>query len=485
MEREKTLDVELIISGGVVVTVDEKRRVINDGGIAINNGKIVAIAHSKEINNQFNAKKVINAKGKVIIPGLIDTHAHAGHGLIKTMAMNDDWEQVCGDIYRKGSTTEFWHAEARLASLERLRFGVTTGVSLLGGGDTILRTDDPIYADAHCEGVSSVGTRSMVAVGPTRAPHPLTYASWENEKQSPYPVSFEKQLETCEKIIHKWHRKDNDRISIAMIYPVLRNEHEKDMSDVDYQEAIRQARLTRELSKEAGLIFTQDGHTGGSVKRSYEIGLLGPDALLSHATNLSTEEIEICAKTNTRIAHNPSAVAAIYGYCPVIDLIESGVTVALGSDATAPDRSSDMFRHMQQLMHYHRTHHRDASIMPAGKALEMATIDAATALGMAEQIGSIEVGKKADIVLVDMDAAHMHPINMEAFRLVSFANGNDVDTVIIDGEILLERKKPTRVKMSEVLEEAQIETEKMLKRNNAEQYLELPHGFWSQTRYNK
>ena len=98
------MDVELIISGGVVVTVDKQRRCINDGGIAINNGKIVAVASSNEINKEFNAKKIIDAKNKVIIPGLIDTHAHAGHGLIKTMAMNDDWEQVCGDVYRKGST---------------------------------------------------------------------------------------------------------------------------------------------------------------------------------------------------------------------------------------------------------------------------------------------------------------------------------------------------------------------------------------------
>lgn len=479
------MDVELIISGGVVVTVNDQRTVINNGAIVINGDRIIAVAPTAEILSKFNAKTTIDATGKVAIPGLIDTHAHAGHGLIKTMAMNDDWEKVCGDIYKVGSTPEFWYAEARLAALERLRFGVTTGVSLLGGGDTILRTDDPIYADAHCQGVTSIGTRSMVAVGPTRAPHPLTYASWINDQQKTYRVSFDTQIQTCEQIITKWHRKDNDRISIAMIYPVLRDEHEKDMASTDYQEAIRQAQLTRELSKEASLIFTQDGHTGGSVKRSYEIGLLGPDALLSHATNLSEEEINICAQTNTRIAHNPSAVAAIYGHCPVIDLIEAGVTVALGSDATAPDRSSDMFRHMQQLMHYHRTHYRDASVMPAGKALEMATIDAAKALGMDDEIGSIEVGKKADITLVDLGAAHLHPMNMEVFRLISFANGNDADTVIIGGEVLLEQKKTTRVSVRKILEDAQHESEKMIKRTDGKRFLELPDGFWSQTRYTK
>ncbi len=479
------MNVELIISGCVIVTVDDQRRIINKGAIIIDDGRIIAVGPSSETLDKFSAKKTIDATNKVAIPGLIDTHAHAGHGLVKTMAMNDDWEKICGKVYTLGSTPEFWYAEARLAAFERLRFGVTTGVSLLGGGDTILRTDDPIYADAHCQGVSSIGTRSMVAVGPTRAPHPLTYATWNNDQQQIYNINFDTQIQTCEKIIAKWHRKNNERISIAMIYPVLRDEHEKQMASSHYMEAIRQARLTRELSKEARLIFTQDGHTGGSVKRSHEIGLLGPDALLSHATNLSDEEINICAQTNTRIAHNPSAVAAIYGYCPVIDLIKAGVTVALGSDATAPDRSSDMFRHIQQLMHYHRTHYRDASVMPAGKALEMATIDAAKALGMDDEIGSIEVGKKADITLVDFNAPHLHPMNMEVFRLISFANGNDVDTVIVDGEVLLEQKKPTRVNGSDILNDAQKETEKMIKRINGEQFLELPDGFWSQTRYTK
>ena len=479
------MDVELIVSGGVVITVDKDRRVINNGSLAIKGGKIVAVGSSSEIDQKYNANRIISADGKVIIPGLIDVHAHAGHGLIKTMGLNDDWEKVCGDVYREGSTPEFWHAEAQLAAMERIRFGVTCGVSLLGGGDTILRTDDPIYADAHCKGVTEVGSRSVVAVGPTRAPHPLNYAKWQGVDKTIYAVDFDTQIKTCEKIISKWHRRDNDRINIAMIYPVLRDEHEKNMTKVDFAEAVRQAKITRMLSKEAALVFTQDGHTRGSVKRSYEIGLLGPDTLLSHATNLTDEEIKICAATDTRIAHNPSAVAAIYGYCPVIELIEAGVVVGLGSDATAPDRSSDMFRHMQQLMHYHRTHFRDASVMPPGKALEMATIDAAKALGLDNELGSIEVGKQADIVLVDMEAAHLYPKNMEAFRLICFANGNDVDTVIIGGEIVLENKKPTRVNKESVLKAAQQETEKMIERTSGNRFLELPEGFWKQTRFSK
>ena len=124
------------------------------------------------------------------MPGLIDGHAHAGHGLIKTMGggRSDLWYEACEQAYTVGSTPDFWHAEAQLAALERLRFGVTTGVSLLGGGDSIMRTDEPVYGDAHCEGVRGVGTRSVVAIGPTRPPHPRTYARWDGgTKQSNFP----------------------------------------------------------------------------------------------------------------------------------------------------------------------------------------------------------------------------------------------------------------------------------------------------------
>ena len=475
--------VDLIIYGGTVVTIDKSRQIINDGGIVVDKGRIIFIGTSKAANNTYSAERTIDATGKVIIPGLIDVHAHAGHGLVKTIAMNSDWEENCGAIYTSGSTPEFWYAEARLAALERLRFGVTCGVSLLGGGDTIMRTDDPIYADAHCKGVAEVGTRSVVAIGPTRAPHPLKYSRWDGDQSTEYSVDFNQQIATCENVLSRWHKSNDERIRIAMIYPVLRDEHEENMLLVDYEEAVRQAKVVRAISKEANVMFTQDGHTGGSVKRAHELGLLGPDALLSHATNLSAEEIEICAKTNTRIAHNPSAVASIYGYCPVVDLIEAGVTVGLGSDATAPDRSGDMFRHIQQLMHYHRTHYRDASYMPPGKALEMATIDGAKALSLDDEIGSLEVGKRADITLVDMQSAHLHPVNMEVYRLACFANGNDVDTVIVGGEVMMENKLPTRVNKDDILREAQNETNKMIERMGAKPLLELPDGFWGQTKY--
>jgi cytosine/adenosine deaminase-related metal-dependent hydrolase len=471
---------DIIVTRGVVITVDPQRRIIEDGAVAIEGDRIIDIGTSAEIAARHQAGRVIDAAGKAVMPGLVDGHAHAGHGLIKTMGggRSDLWYDACEKAYTVGSTPEFWRAEARLAALERLRFGVTTGVSLLGGGDTIMRTDEPDYGDAHCAGVAEVGTRSVVAIGPTRPPHPRTYARWSGTRKREFPVSFEDQLATCRTLIDRWHGAHGRRVNIALLTPTLRREQIEELGAAVVEEAVAQAKETRRLSRERGLVFTQDGHTTGSVAYAHELGLLGPDALLSHSTDLTEEEIRICGDTGTCIAHNPSAIASILGRCPAPELMEAGATVCLGSDATAPDRSADMFRHMQQCMHYHRRHFRDPSVLPPGKVLEMCTIEGAKALGLGGEIGSLEIGKMADLILVDLRRPHLYPANMPAFRVVYFANGNDVHTVIVGGEVVLEDRRATRVDEDAILDEAQVQTEAMIDRLDLRGLLAMPDTFW-------
>ena len=231
------------------------------------------------------------------------------------------------------------------------------------------------------------------------------------------------------------------------------------------------------------MLFTQDGHSRGSVKYADErFGILGPDVLLSHATGLTEEEIQICRRTDTRISHNPSAIASIRARCPATELMDAGVTVMLGSDGVAPDRSYDMFRHMFQAMRYHRFFFRDDTVLPPGKVLEMVTIDAARALGMEKELGSIEAGKKADIILIDMFKPHLYPLNMPVYRVAYYANGNDVDTVIVNGEILMEGRQVRTVNEAEVLELAQREAELAIRRTGLESLLAIPPKFWKATK---
>lgn len=472
---------DTLVTGGVVVTMDPARRVIAEGAVAVLDGRIIAVDTAQALGGTVEAAEIVDASGHIVIPGLVDVHAHAGHGLVKSMGMHggDRWEEICGEVYTQASPPDFWYAEARLAALERLRFGVTTCVSLLGGGDTIMRTDDPAHAAAHCRAVVEVGTRSVVAVGPTRAPHPLTYAVWPDDgPRKTYAVEFEQQLQTCREIVETWHDTHAGRIRIAMLYPVLRDEHERDMAAQDYATACEQAQTVRAFARARGLVFTQDGHWRGSIRRAEKLGLLGPDTLLSHCIDLHEDEIALVAQTGTKIAHNPSANASIMGRCPAIELMAAGACVALGSDATAPDRSGDMFRHMQQAMHYHRTFFRDASVLPIGKALEMCTIGGAQALGMADEIGSLEAGKAADLVMVDLRKPHLYPPDMPLHRLVCFANGNDVAAVMVGGRMVLRDGQATQVDQAAILEDAATQAALMIARIGAEADLDLPADFW-------
>jgi cytosine/adenosine deaminase-related metal-dependent hydrolase len=233
------------------------------------------------------------------------------------------------------------------------------------------------------------------------------------------------------------------------------------------------------------VLFTQDGHMTGSVKFADGLGLLGPDALLSHATEFTDEEIAILKRTNTRIVHNPSANAAITKRFQLVELLDAGVTVMLGSDGVAPDRSFDMFRHMFQAMHYHRFHWRDTKVLPPGKVLEMVTVDAAKSLGMEKEIGSLETGKKADVILIDWFQPHMAPMQMPLYRVAYFANGNDVTTVVVNGRVVMRDRRVLTVNVPQVLELAQRESEAAIRRTGLDSLLKTPDGFWGRSRYPK
>ncbi|MCW5254955.1 amidohydrolase [Verminephrobacter aporrectodeae subsp. tuberculatae] len=476
---------DLLIEHGTVITLDGARRVIEDGAVVVAGGRIVAVGSSAEIAPCWRARKVINALRKAVLPGLIDCHAHAGHGLIKSMGGGDGaaWMAACETIYTTGSDAEFWYAEARLAALERLRCGTTTGVCLFGGGDNIMRVDDPVYATRHCDAISEIGTRSFLAVGPSRPPGPRTYASWSGEQRSLREVSFAQMFDCCEEIIRSQHGRAGGRVNICVTLPVYHPEHTP--QQLPYADVFRsQARQYRDLARHHALRFTQDGHCSGSLRRAHEeFGLLGESAFMSHSIDLTAEDIAACVATGTRIVHNPSAIMSIRGRCPVPELLDAGVTVALGSDGIAPDRSYDMFRHMFQCMHYHRRHFRDAGVLPHGKVLEMVTIDAARTLGLEHEIGSIETGKKADIILVDLFKPHLMPLNMPVYRVTAFANGADVCTTIVDGKVLMEDGKVHTVDETEVMERAQHATERMLERTGLRHLLDAPPTLWRATRF--
>jgi 5-methylthioadenosine/S-adenosylhomocysteine deaminase len=477
--------IDVLIKNGCVITVDPQRRVIENGAVAVKGDRIVAVGDTSVLESQYVADRVIDARRKAVLPGFIDSHAHAGHAMLRTIggADGDAWTSACETIYTRASDENFWEVESHLAALERLKAGVTTGVSLLGGGNSIMRVDDPAYARRHCDAVVKTGTRSIVAVGPSRPPAPRPYTRYSSNGSVTRDIDFDTMYDVCAGIVDTCHGDADGRIQIALTLPVYAPAYDPELATYE-REFREQAARYMALCRERGLTFTQDGHRAGTLAFAHrELGLLQETSFMSHAIDLTAEDIEACQESGASIVHNPSAIMSIIGRCPVPELIDAGVNVAIGSDAAAPDRGYDMFRHMWQCMHYHRRHFRDPDVLPHGKVLEMVTIDAAKALSIDHELGSLEAGKKADIILVDLFKPHMMPMNMPVHRVTCFANAADVCMTMVGGKVLMEDRRVLTVDEDEVLERVSAAARLMLERSGLQHLLNEPPTLWRGSHY--
>jgi cytosine/adenosine deaminase-related metal-dependent hydrolase len=473
--------VDLMILHGTLLTMDTQRRILSDGAIAIEKGHIIDIGTTKELNSKYNATKVIDASRKVVMPGLIDTHGHAGHSLIKTVAENvgDDWVPIIERFYREGTTPDYWYIDGKLAALERLKFGVTCGVSYLG---SCPRTDDPIYGLKHCEGVSEIGIRDVLAIGPGRPPFPNKYLKWEGNTSTETYASFERNLEVTEEIIQTLRKKHN-KIDFTMsppsitIGPLTKDGQVKDLPDVE-----EKVELMKHIIEKWKLKLHTHAYSPQITFADEKLDILGPHVSLAHCTGLSKEEIEILARTETKVCHSPSARSIIPIRCPVVELLDAGVTVSISTDGSSPDRTFDLFKDLRMAMTIHRTFFKDESVMPPGKVLEMVTVDAAKTLGYENDLGSLVAGKKADIIIIDIMKPHLVPFFMIPQRVAYEVSGQDVETVIVEGEILMENST-VKVEERSILEAAQVEADKAIERGQLEKYLDIPKDFWGKSRY--
>jgi cytosine/adenosine deaminase-related metal-dependent hydrolase len=474
----------ILIRNGTILTMDKSRRVIEKGAVAIENDKIIDVGPAKDVQKRHKARKVINAENKVIMPGLIDSHGHAGHGLIKTIGENDpNWNPIVADRYNRFTTEDFWYVESLLSALEKVKFGTTCAVTFLGGGSGSFRSDDPVYAEKHIKGVMEIGIRGIVGLGPSGRSFPFTpqvFSHWQKARPTQREVGFEDMLSVTEKVVKKWNDEGDGRVGVKVA--VNRIAPSEELSQQDLETVKRQAAKVRELASryKTGIIAHA---SGGGVKLAKELNLLGPDVSLSHSTGLSDEEIKILSSTGTTVVHCPRARSPIRDRCPVIELLEAGVRVVIGSDGNAPDRSFNLFDDMRQAMNLQRVHFKSSNYMPPGKVLEMVTVEPAKALHLDHLIGSIEVGKKADIIVLNMLKPHLVPIFMIPQRVVYEASGLDVDTVVIDGKVVMENRRMSKVNEREVLKKAQKEAEKFVEAADLKNLMGIPPNFWGSPKY--
>jgi len=212
--------------------------------------------------------------------------------------------------------------------------------------------------------------------------------------------------------------------------------------------------------------------------------LLGPDVVVAHANGLAAGEIELLGSTRSNVASAPSTAENLwYGYAPIVELLEAGANVAIATDGAAPRFGFDLWKDISRAMWHQWLAHRSQEVLPPGKALRMVTIDAARALGMDGEIGSLEAGKRADVITVDLDRPHLTPQAFVPQLLTYYVNGNDVDTVIVDGRVLLRGGGTTGVDAEAILENARAEAARAFERIDLAPYIEIGRAFWHGPRY--
>jgi cytosine/adenosine deaminase-related metal-dependent hydrolase len=423
-----------------MVTVDSARRIIEDAALAVSGDRIVDIGTPEELAPRHQDKQIVDCRGKLIIPGLIDAHGHAGHALIRSIAAdtNSLWMRIVTPAYYHYVTRDFWYADGLVSGLERLRAGVTTSASII---TSMPRSDDPVFAINHARAYSELGLREIICVGPAGLPWPHPVTRWESGRPERRNVSFEEMIEGAEAVIETLNGSAEGRIKVFLtpftIVPSVEpsNASTPDLAVNLTEDDRMQARRVRETARRWGVRIHSDAFAG-QIRMAFqdkENAILGPDVHLQHCWGISHEEIDILAETGTHVTHAPPGRST-----PILEMMSKGVPVAITSDGASPSRHFDMFQ-TARLAQFtqHLLHNHDRYLLPPGKVFEMVTIDAARAIGMDHEIGSLEVGKKADIAIIDMHKPHLAPNWMPVHRLVHQVLGSDVDTVIVDGKILM------------------------------------------------
>jgi cytosine/adenosine deaminase-related metal-dependent hydrolase len=451
----------LAIENAVLLPMDAGRRILDPGHVVVHGDRIVAVGQGAAPRRPDLA--VIDAEGGIVLPGLIDAHAHAGHALTKGIgASSAEWMRLAGHIYARAVDPQFWRAEAALSALERLRCGTTTAVLLLGGGPDVMRTESPEAAEAHIDGVRAVGVAEVLAIGPNRPSGPRSYLDWQGVVSVERPVAPLAQLAQCADFARARRDAAGGLIRLALSLPVftageLANEGEGGAADL--------SRRAQALAREHELMLMQDGHRSGSIAAAEQrLGQFGPNALFAHCIDLTEADIAALRRSGAKVAHNPSSMMSVFGRCPAPELAAQGITVAFGSDAPAPDRPFDLFRIMFHAHRLHARHFADDSVLPPWEVLEMATIRGAKALGLEREIGSLAPGKRADLILVDWRKPHLWPPANPVQRLTRFANGGDVDTVVVGGRVLMRAGRVLHVDERKILSDASLAFSTMVER---------------------
>lgn len=417
--RSRRITVDTIIRGGIVVTMNAANEVIENGSVVIKGGRIVEVGSDAQIASRYSAREVIDAQGRAVIPGLINGHTHAPMSLFRGLAddldLNEWLTKYIFPAEAKNVNEDFVRAGTRLALVEMLRGGTTTYCDMY------------YFEDAIADETARAGMRAVLGETVIDFPVPdnktfpeaLRYtetfaARWRNHKlitpaiapHAPYTVSEEHLGQV---------RALADRLKIPIVIHVA--ETEKELNDI---------RSSKGASPVAYLA---------------RINFLRNDVIAAHVVFTDDNDLRLIKETGIGVVHNPqSNMKLASGVARVPQMLAAGIAVGLGTDGAASNNDLDMWEEADTAAKLHKVFSRDPRVLSAREAFAMLTINGARALHLERETGSLEAGKRADITIVALDAAHQTPRYEIFSHLVYATKASDVRTVLVEGRTLMRER---------------------------------------------
>jgi cytosine/adenosine deaminase-related metal-dependent hydrolase len=443
VRRRRVAAVDLLVTGVTCVTLDNDRRVLPEAAIEVRDGRISAVHESS--SPDVRAERVIDGSGCFALPGFVNAHTHAIHNLLRGGLSDDrvlyDW--LLNVLYPGvlAYTEKDARTAAQLFCVESIRSGITTSVDNadLGRIDMLADTTIAVYEEM---GIRAIYARMFSDTSPPELDGYLEAieAKEPDVKHDPNPLEETKEaLAHIERLIDRHHGRADGRIQV---WP------SPGIAIFTTREGLLGA---KELARRKGVCLTihvaesrfdafQNGVSG--VEYLASIGFLGHEVLIGHAVQVDANDIRMLKVNDVKIANNVvSNMFLASGIAPVAEMVNSGVTVGIGTDDCNCNTSVNMLADMKFAALAQKVRYSHSAAITAEKVLEMATIDGARAVGLEHEIGSLEVGKKADIILIDGRQPQMVPCHSIPSALVYQAYGHEVVATIVDGRVLMENRQ--------------------------------------------
>jgi 5-methylthioadenosine/S-adenosylhomocysteine deaminase len=422
--------VDILIHGCIVLPLNG-RDFIRDGALAIRDGRIVFVGKSSAAMNT-RADLRMNAKGKVAMPGLINCHTHVPMTLFRGIAEDQPLQKWLKET--------IWPLEAKLSPTD-VYGGALLGCTEMIQSGTTCFSDMYFHEHMVAKAVETSGLRAVLAEGIIEA---------GNKELG------RKMLEKSVDFAESFSGHANGRVS-TMLAPHAAYSCSPQILALVSERASSLGVGVHLHVAESKALFKQSRKKYDASETEFldSIGFLKDNVVAAHCIDLSGRDMKILSKRRVNVAYVPVGNMKLgLGAARIKDLIDLGVNVGLGTDGPASNNSLDMFETMKFAALLQKLAYRDPEILPAYDVLKMTTINGAKALGLEKDVGSLEVGKKADVILLDLSKPHLNPLHDIYANLVYSTRGSDVDTVIVDGKILMENKHVATLDEHTVIEKA-------------------------------